>query len=304
MQQYVQLKAKDVCRKAITLEPNKTLGDARNTMLRYNLSRIVVAKGLKPVGIVTEKSIGGFLYRDTINRPLDEIRLDQVISKDVRVIDQYSDVIVIRLDQVISQDLITVSEETDLKTCAQMMLDKQISSLLVIDDNGNLQGIFTKSDLVDVYYKHYEGKNLVQDYMTKKVFTVSRDHSIHTVIAIMIKNRVSRVVVVKGQKPIGIITGRDLLPVSTLIEADIHGMPSEVLMSRRQSTTPLLSGITHVLLARDVMKCDPITVTSDSDLADAAQIMINSKISGLPVVDSDNNLIGIVTKTDVVRALA
>lgn len=282
MQQYVQLKAKDVCRKAITLEPNRTLGDARNTMLRYNISRIVVAKGLKPVGIVTEKSIGGFLYRDTINRPLDEIRLDQVISK----------------------DLITVSEETDLKTCAQMMLDKQISSLVVTDSSGSLQGIFTKSDLVDVYYKHYEGKNLVQDYMTKKVFTVSRDHSIHTVIAIMIKNRVSRVVVAKGQKPIGIITGRDLLPVSTLIEADIHGMPSEVLMSRRQSTTPLLSGITHVLLARDVMKRDPITVTSDSDLADAAQIMTNNKISGLPVVDSDNNLIGIVTKTDVVRALA
>ena len=282
MQQYVQLKAKDVCRKPITLEPNKTLGDARNTMLRYNISRIVVAKGLKPVGIVTEKSIGGFLYRDTINRSLDEIRLDQVISK----------------------DLITVSEETDLKTCAQMMLDKQIISLVVIDGSGNLQGIFTKSDLVDVYYKHYEGKNLIQDYMTKKVFTISRDHSIHTVIAIMIKNRVSRVVVVKGQKPIGIITGRDLLPVSTLIEADIHGMPSEVLMSRRQSTTPLLSGITHVLLARDVMKRDPITVTSDSDLADAAQIMTNNKISGLPVVDSDNNLIGIVTKTDVVRALA
>lgn len=281
MQQYAQLKARDVCRKAITLEPNKTLGDARNTMLRYNISRIVVAKGLKPLGMVTEKGIGGFLYRDTINRSLDEIRLDQVISK----------------------DLITVSEETDLKTCAQMMLDKQISSLVVVDGSGNLQGIFTKSDLVDVYYKHYEGKNLVQDYMTKKVFTVSRDHSIHTVIAIMIKNRVSRVVVAKGQKPIGIITGRDLLPVSTLIEADIYGMPSEVLMSRRQSTTPLLSGITHVLLARDVMERDPITVTSDSDLADAAQIMTNNKISGLPVVDSDNNLIGIVTKTDVVRAL-
>lgn len=281
MQQYAQLKARDVCRKAITLEPNKTLGDARNTMLRYNISRIVVAKGLKPLGMVTEKGIGGFLYRDTINRSLDEIRLDQVISK----------------------DLITVSEETDLKTCAQMMLDKQISSLVVVDGSGNLQGIFTKSDLVDVYYKHYEGKNLVQDYMTKKVFTVSRDHSIHTVIAIMIKNRVSRVVVAKGQKPIGIITGRDLLPVSTLIEADIYGMPSEVLMSRRQSTTPLLSGITHVLLARDVMKRDPITVTSDSELADAAQIMTNNKISGLPVVDSDNNLIGIVTRTDVVRAL-
>lgn len=280
MQQYVQLKAKDVSRRAITLEPTSTLGDARNTMLRYNISRIVVAKGSEPVGIVTEKSIDNFLYKDRISRSLDEVRLDQAMQT----------------------NLITVTEDTDIKTCAQLMLDNQISSLIVLDSNGNLLGIFTKTDLTEVF-SQYQSRNLVEDYMTAKVFTVVPSHSIHTILATMVRNKISRIVVVKGQKPIGIVTTRDLLPVSRLIEAEVAGMPSEVAMARRQ-TTPLFSGLSHVLLARDVMTRDPITVTGDSALADAANIMINNRISGLPVVDSDDNLIGIVTKTDVVRALA
>jgi CBS domain-containing protein len=281
MQQYVQLKAKDVSRRPVTLEPTSTLGDARNTMLRYNISRIVVAKGSKPVGIVTEKSIDNFLYKDIISRSLDEIRLDQAMQT----------------------NLITVTEDTDIKTCAQLMLDNQISSLIVVDDNGNLTGIFTKTDLTEVYSKYYESGNLVEDHMTAKVFTVVPSHSIHTVLATMVRNKISRIVVVRGQKPVGMVTTRDLLPISRLIEAEIVGMPSEVAMARRQ-TTPLFSGLSHVLLARDVMTRDPITVTGDSGLADAAHLMVNNRISGFPVVDSDDNLIGIVTKTDVVRALA
>jgi CBS domain-containing protein len=52
------------------------------------------------------------------------------------------------------------------------------------------------------------------------------------------------------------------------------------------------------------MMPDPITTAADSDLADAAYIMLRNRISGLPVVDSKQALAGIVTKTDVVRALA
>ena len=44
----MQRKAKDVVRQAITLEPCNTLYDARNVLLRYNISRVVVAKDNKP----------------------------------------------------------------------------------------------------------------------------------------------------------------------------------------------------------------------------------------------------------------
>lgn len=57
------LNAKDVTREAITLEPNRTLYDSRNSLIRYSISRVVVAKDNKPLGIITEKDIARFLYK-------------------------------------------------------------------------------------------------------------------------------------------------------------------------------------------------------------------------------------------------
>ena len=254
--------ARDIMREAVTLEPSNTLADARDLMLKYNISRIVVANN-KPVGIVTEKSISRFLYRD--GRPLDELRLDQVMRR----------------------DLITIDKDASISRCAKIMLDNKISSLLVIEDKCY---IFTKSDLVKVYADHFKDNNKVRDYMSDNVYTVLQTHSLHRVLSILVRDKVSRVVVTKANKPIGIITARDLLPASMLVESDdvVYGNVSDVV---------------HVLLARDVMK-KPLTIYADEDLATAASMMVENRISGLPVIDRECNLRGIVTKTDVIRALA
>lgn len=282
MQQYVQLKAKDVSRKPVKLEPEKTLYDARNVMLRYNISRVVISKDNKAMGIITEKDIARFLYRDVSSRKFNEIRLDQVMSA----------------------NLITVDGQSDLTACAKLMLDKDISSLIVNDSKGDLKGIFTKSDLVGAYAKHYAGKNSVESYMTKRVFTVTPDETTHMVLLLMTNNNVGRVVVVRNQKPVGIITGRDLLPMSALFGPDTYETVREAFMSHKQAQVLIPSGISAVFLAKDVVKHDPITIAKDSDLADAAQLMTRNRISGLPVVDSNDNLVGIVTKTNIVRGLA
>ena len=52
-------------------------------LLRYNISRIVVAKDNRALGIVTEKDISRVLYTESQHRQLKEIRLDEVMSKDL-----------------------------------------------------------------------------------------------------------------------------------------------------------------------------------------------------------------------------
>lgn len=283
------LKEVDLTRDVITLEPNKTLHDARNSLMVYNISRVVLAKDNKPLGILTEKDISRFLYEDTSGRNLKEIRLDEVASS--------------------KQQLITANDETDLKTCAKLMIDNQISSIIIVDDAGNLKGIFTKSDIVDMYAKYYAKKKLVDDYMSKRVFTVDPDETVHMVLLLMANNKVSRVVVTKDSKPIGVITGRDLLPMSILSDAYFNRYQSET--PKDQGTTKIQkrypkhipSGIKSIFLAREVMRYDPITISKDSDLANAARIMSRNNISGIPVVGSAGDLIGIVTKSDIVRAV-
>lgn len=270
----VGLDAKGVMRKPITLEPEKTVLDARNTLLKYGITRVVVAKKRRALGIVTEKDLARIIYQQEPSRQLDEIRLDEVMSTPV----------------------VSVKEDTDLRECARVMLAKQTSSLLVVDGKKALVGIFTKTDLAGAYVEYYSMEHKVREFMTKKVMTVAPDEPIHSALLLMSGAGISRVVVTAGNRTVGIITGRDLLPLGAVASR-----------YRRKTAyeRPFIpSGIKAAMLASDVMTKDPITTAPGSDLADAAYIMIRNGISGLPVVQRSKGLVGIITKTDVARALA
>jgi CBS domain-containing protein len=105
----------------------------------------------------------------------------------------------------------------------------------------------------------------------------------------MIKNKISRVIVTRGKEIVGIITSRDLMPITSFVEG--QGIESRD-----------LSGIGYIMLARDVMKV-PQIINKSTDIAEAAQIMYRKRISGMPVASSITDLDGIITKTDIVRAL-
>ena len=300
-----QLVAADICNNnPVTLEGNKTLYDARNILLKYNISRVIILKGGQnkmPAGIVTEKDIVRFLHAEFPRRSLDEIRLDEIIT---------------------NQQLITVEGGTDVGDCAKLMLNNNISSLVIVkanNDNSILNGIITKSDLLDAYARSFGGDVTINEYMTKKVLTVKPDESVHIVLMIMADGNVSRVIVVgdNNSKPVGIITSHDLLPASTLLIAD-KSKPSlskyqtkgkDIEMNESTGSTAAHSGglpygMKRILLAQDIMKFNPIMVTDYSNLVDAALIMRGNRISGLPVVDSNDKLVGIITKTDIIRAIA
>jgi CBS domain-containing protein len=114
-------------------------------------------------------------------------------------------------------------------------------------------------------------------------------------------------VVVKDGHPVGMITGRDLLPVSAVFGTGTFGsywILKQDLVAQRKKQAYIPSGIKAIFVASDVMTPNPITINEDADLADAGYIMLRNLISGLPVVDSNKKLTGIVTKTDIIKALS
>ena len=285
----MQLKAKDIAREPIKLGQDGTVYDARNIMVKYNISRVVIAdKHDKALGIITEKDIARFLYQEVPNRHLNEIRLDEVMSK----------------------NLITVKEDQDVSSCAKIMLQNNISSVIVVNKkkDSHLTGILTKTDLVEAYSRQYIGKHSVAEYMSSRVFTVTPDQTIHRPLMLMINNKVSRVVVTRNNKPVGIITGHDLLPISASFGIGTNRsywtiQEKSIGKRKKEQNMFISSGIKRLFLAGDVMTYDPIVITKDSDLAEAALIMMRNRISGIPVIDLDNTLAGIITKTDLIRAL-
>lgn len=274
------MQAGELARPPIKVGRSSTLHDARSAMMRYNISRIIIAgnDGRTAEGIITEKDLTRFLYADTSRRSLKEIAVGELL--------------------VGKRPLVTVARHAEIAQCARLMVENEISSLLVTGAAGAVEGIFTKTDLLDVYSKYYGGRATVGQFMSRQVLTVRPDEPLHTALLLMADGSVSRLMVVdEKSRPVGVVTGRDVLAAGSLLFAGITGR------GQRQSPMQVPSGARVRLLVQDVMTPEPITITDYSDLMDAAIVMKGNRISGLPVVDSDNNFVGLVTKTDVVRAM-
>ncbi|MCX8141442.1 MAG: CBS domain-containing protein [Candidatus Nezhaarchaeota archaeon] len=264
------LKAIDVATKnVITATPHDSLATVRSLMIKHGVGRIIITEGGKPVGVVTKKDIVRFLSTDDTDRSLVEIPVSEVMSS----------------------NLVIIKPELDIRTTASIMLDNNISSLLIVQDE-RLVGIVTKTDICRYCSDHCVGVFKVKDFMSRNVVYVRPMHSLFRIMNLMVKHDISRVVVIdKDGKPLGIVTLTDLTLFTSSLRPVKH--PTfEVIPS------------TLILTAEDVMTKDLVTVREHEDISKASRIMIDKKISGLPVVNEEERLSGIVTKTDVVKAVA
>jgi acetoin utilization protein AcuB len=127
----------------------------------------------------------------------------------------------------------------------------------------------------------------VGDRMTPRPVTVTPDTSIDQALQLMRSEKVRRFPVLNKQgKLVGIIAEKDLL----------YASPSPATSLSIYELPYLLSKIK----IRDLMTSDVVTVTEDTPLEEAARIMADSKIGGLPVV-RDGKLVGIITETDMFK---
>lgn len=268
-------------KKVVTSKPTDTILEVRNLMINHRITRIVVVEAKnKPVGIITQKDIVSFLLADKSRRGLEEIQAEEVMSK----------------------DLVTVKPTAPISNVAKTMIKKKISSLVVVDDDGKLRGIATKADIGMYFASKRAGIYSVCDFMTSNPITIKPSHPIFLAVSSMSEHKISRVVVTNEEgKPIGIITLTDVTMISSLLK------PAKVLTEGKPI---LLKGLIalpksiHLLTAKDVMTTYPISINKDSDLSDAAKLMTRHGVGGLPVVDDSGKLVGIVTKSDLTRAMA
>lgn len=118
---------------------------------------------------------------------------------------------------------------------------------------------------------------LVRDVMSKNVRVVRPDSSAKEVVATMNKFDIGSVVVVQGERPVGIITERDIL---------------------KRIVEPCLAPET--LTARQIMTSPVITIDENASINEAAKLMAKKGIKRLLVTRNNDKLVGIITFTDIV----
>ena len=129
---------------------------------------------------------------------------------------------------------------------------------------------------------------LVRDWMTSPVITITSETSVPDACELIRKHNIRRLPVVdKKGRLIGIVTRGDLR----------GAQPSEATSLSIWELNYLLSK----LKIKQIMTKDPITIRSDATIRYAAKLMNDFKVSGLPVLDKDDKLVGIITESDIFR---
>ena len=130
---------------------------------------------------------------------------------------------------------------------------------------------------------------LVKNWMSKEVITVDADDTMQNAIYILQEQNIKMLPVMDGANLVGIITDRDLKKAS----------PSDATTLDMHELLFLISKIK----VRDLMKEPVFTARPDDTVEEAAALLLEKKISGLPVIDENNRLVGIITRSDIFRVL-
>jgi acetoin utilization protein AcuB len=129
-------------------------------------------------------------------------------------------------------------------------------------------------------------KELVRSWMTQDVITVKPNTTLPEAHQIMMDEEIRRLPVVNDK---GVLVG-----IITL--GDVRGaQPSPATSLSIWELNYLLSSLT----VEKLMTPQPMTIEPDATIGTAARTMLEHRVSGLPVVDKDGNLAGIITESDI-----
>lgn len=242
-------------RNVICLRPENSLGDAARIMAEKRISCIVVSdESGHPLGIVTERNL---LQAMQCNRPQD-----------------------ISLGAIMSAPVLSVSESTSCLDAYQMCLREGIRHLAIVSEDQRLSGVVSETDFrLHIHLSALAGQRMVASVMSRKVYTIGPESALQDALDMMQSLRDTCVLVVEDDKPVGIITERDVVR----------------LYAARQAAQKL-----HVW---EVMSAPVLTITVDSTLNRAAERMLSAKVRHLAVVNSGGQLAGLLSEHDLTQTM-
>ena len=248
----------------------------------------------------------------------------------------------LEVSDIMTEDIATVCPGASVVSAAKIMSDKNISCIIV-SDNGDLSGIITETDLLKkAVAKGYDFRKMtVEHIMSTPVRSLPRNLSVLDASRIMEAENIRRLIIVEDERPVGIITQTDIVRVLTsysmwknveeLMTSDVAAISTsatvkeaaDVMASRDISCLVAMANnsVAGIFTERDLLKrvialkrnpsetilenvisSPVVSVPSNYSIPSASKMMEKMKIRRLLVMD-DLNLLGVVTQTDILKAI-
>jgi CBS domain-containing protein len=242
-------------RPVITVETDMLVVEALKLMSARRISCLVVLLNTEPVGILTERDVV-FAANWVIGQP--SLRIREVMSKPV----------------------LTAPATATVADAYLLFRENQVRHLVVLDEQQDLAGIFTRTDLVRALKEPIfaEIPN-VASLMSSRVWQVASHVSARHALALMASHAISGVVVVDDGCPVGVFTERDAVRL-VAAGTDLSSLPVSAVM-----TSPVVT--------------IPVATTPSR----AIDLMCDREVRRLLVLDQHGDLAGVLTQTDLCRIM-
>jgi CBS domain-containing protein len=269
----------------------------------------VVDEQGRPIGVITQGDLilkGGLPLRLGLLAASDQDRLETIFKQ----LHSRS------AAEVMTTPAITINADRRLVEAVEVMLDKGVKRLPVVDGNGCLAGMLSRLDIFRTVMQEapdwktfraqkIEVKHLkrVKDVVRRDACAVFPDTAIDEVIRIIDRNDIQRVAVVDADgKLLGLISDSDLLRCFRQDQAGIWDLLARVKHPFKQNADPhgLRQRITEVR-AGEVMNTRLITVSEEMLIEEAIGLMTEKALKRLPVVDDAGRFKGMISRDSLLR---
>jgi CBS domain-containing protein len=260
-----------------------TVKDALKTLAKFNVSGMPVLKK-------ETKQVVGVVTRQDIFRNPDEDQLALIMS------DKYH----------------SIDKDQDIKNAAKILYENRIHGLPVVNNRKNLVGIISPTDIIKNIDKDVADR--IEQYYTNLVVPVFEDTPISIIMEIInITHETALPVLNKDRKLCGIVTDGDLFKLSHIRESvsqtdfglggdedawTWEGIRDTVRFHYSTSEVSLPPVAVKEVMIKKVVKAFKIT-----PIKEVSELMLKNHISHIPVVDSSERLLGMVTDIDLMACM-
>lgn len=303
-------------REIMTSSPQKVqtstpLNEVADILLSSTFTGVpVVDEENRPVGVIAQ---GDLIYK--ANMPL---RLGLLNGSECSKTNEILNALRTRKAcDIMTQPPIVIEQDQPATVAVDLMLEKDVKRLPVVDTAGKLVGILSRLDVFQTIiqecpdWRAFQSKSIqvenlryVSDIVRSDTCTVLPETSVDEVIQMIDCNDIERVCVVdKEGFFLGLISDRDLL----IAFVDRHPgiwdyFMSKIPFTERGRRYRELKELLQAKTAAEVMKKEVITIREDAPLEEAIRLMLERVIKRLPVVDGDGRFKGIVSRDSLLRA--
>lgn len=260
----------------ITIEPHATLPEAVVKMQELKMKRLPVVHEGKLVGLLTDGEV-----RRNLPALSEGLTPWEFAGRAGRV----------RVRDAMRSPVLTATLQEELNHAIKQMIDRRIGGLPVVDDDGKLMGMLT---LTDVLRSGQAAPRLewgaVEQHMTSEVVSVQADDPASDGAAKLKVSRLRVLPVLEGKRLVGL-----------LHEVDVQAEIDREVAAHGETATP--SRLLRDQKARDLMRFPSGYLTEGAPMRDAMQRMLELDVHGLPIMNSEGELLGVITISDVLKTI-